>query len=130
MKVRLSAEEISTRSPVWVALSQLFLDSYLTDEERLAIAEVIRDAGFFAEEAEIILIDEVAPVFASNLMSVAGEWVPWDEGQVAELILAQLSRRQGLLYNSWIGRWWRRRLLWLIWTDWQTVKRLCTSPAG
>ena len=124
MKVHLSTEEISLRLPVWAALSQLFLDTCLTDEERHEIAAVIRQAGLSADEAEAVLVDEVAPVFAPNLMSVAGEYVPWDQAQVAELVLAGLSKR-GVLTNTIIGRLWRRRLARLAWDDWQIVKRQC-----
>ncbi|MGI9386581.1 MAG: DUF7079 family protein, partial [Methyloligellaceae bacterium] len=55
------AEQIAQRTPVWCALSELYLDTELTDADFSAIARTIQSAGFSADEAEKILREEVAP---------------------------------------------------------------------
>ena len=123
MTIPFSSKDIARRSPVWVAMSELFLDTSLTKQELSQITEAIRTAGFTADEAEGILLDEVAPIFGWNLLSVAGEWLPWDETVVAELVLERLSKRNRLRFLSRPRRWLRGRLIRLISDDWNAVKK-------
>jgi hypothetical protein len=52
-----------------------------------------------------ILRREVAPAFAPNLMSVAGEWTSWSEDEVREIMLRFL--RRGSLRRAARGLLWR-----------------------
>lgn len=73
MRVRgqqLTEMEIARRSPIWRALSELFLDTKLQPDDHQRIAELIRQAGYNVCEAEAILRNEVAPVFFSNMLSM------------------------------------------------------------
>lgn len=85
---RFSEAEIARRLPVWCALSDAFLDTELDQRAYRHIAKVIRAQGFGAAEGEAIFRDEVAPAFAYNLWSVAGEWAGWPETTVRERVLA------------------------------------------
>jgi hypothetical protein len=89
---QLTEVEIARRSPVWRALSELFLDTELQPDDHQRIAELIRQAGYNVSEAEAILRNEVAPVFFPNMLSMAGEWVPWSEDFVRELILKRMQQ--------------------------------------
>jgi hypothetical protein len=89
----LTEVEIARRSPVWRALSDLFLDTELQPYDHRHIAEVICRAGYSLAEAEAILRNEVAPIFFTNMLSPAGEWVPWSEDFVRDRILERLQNR-------------------------------------
>lgn len=91
--------EIARRLPVWCALSDVFLDAELDEHCYRDIVEVIGANGFAGVEAEAILRTEVAPAFAYNLWSVAGEWAGWSEATVRELVLAISDRSFGTCIN-------------------------------
>ncbi len=115
-----SAEEIDRRAPVWHALSELFLDTELDQSDLGVIAEKIRAAGFSADQAEEVLCREVAPVFWTNLLQVAGEWEPWSEQQVRELVCNRLQPR------SWVTGWFHdlksRRQMAVVRSEWLGVR--------
>jgi hypothetical protein len=90
-RTKLTAEQIERRVPVWVAMSDLFLDTEITDATLGHIARTIDRAGFSADEAKAILGTEVAPVFCRNLLGPAGEWAGWSEASVRVAILDFLS---------------------------------------
>jgi hypothetical protein len=93
----LSQSEIDRRLPVWHALSELFLDTELRRQDDEAIAGRLRASGYSTQELHRILQDEVAPAFAPNLASVAGEWAGWSEGTVCDLVLRSLQKRDALI---------------------------------
>ena len=119
----LSEAEIAARRPVWVALSELWLDTELQDRDLSHIARVLHDSGYGREALEAILFDEVAPVVYRNLYSVAGEWAGFDEDWLCGEILGALRRR------GWLGRWLlrcrRRMMTWPVREDWREVLRRC-----
>ena len=117
-----SVEEIERRSPVWQALSDLFLDTELGLADFTFIASTIQAAGFSTDEAEEILRQEVAPVFWTNLCSVAGEWTPWSEEQVRELVCVRIRKQQRGF--AWFHSWKSRRQMSLIMPDWLQVRAL------
>lgn len=85
----LDESEVAQRLPVWAAMSRVFLDTELSERDYAAIAAAIDQAGFTAVEARAIFKDEVAPAFAVNLRSVAGEWAGWPDEFVRERVLAK-----------------------------------------
>jgi hypothetical protein len=100
-------QDIETRLPVWTALSELFLDTELQDDDYARIAAVLGRSGLPHERLQAILNYEVAPVFAFNLVDLAGEWTPWSEEEVLEIMSA--PRRESVL--TWMGAWRTRRYL-------------------
>lgn len=107
-------EWIERRLPVWVALSELFIDTELRPMDFDAIARTIRQAGAGRAEALAILKEEVAPVFYPNTLSVAGNWTGWPEADVRRLIVEHLSRRPvrrqvavtaAKIWRSYAERW-------------------------
>ena len=95
--------EITRKMPVWHALSELFLDTELQPEDYRRISDRMSASGYSSEQLRQILEKEVAPAFVFNLLDVAGEWTPWSEAQVAEIV-ARSSRASAL------RRWLDRRL--------------------
>lgn len=96
---RFSEAEIARRLSVWCALSDAFLDTELDERAYRHMAEVIRAQDFTAAEAEAIFRDEVAPAFAYNLWSVAGDWAGWPETTVRERVLAGKNGPLSALVN-------------------------------
>ncbi|MBF5041839.1 hypothetical protein FGE12_05510 [Aggregicoccus sp. 17bor-14] len=84
----LADEELERRRPVWVAWSELFLDTQLDARDHARIAEVLGDSGYADGELLRILSDEVRPVVAANLLSMAGVWAGFDAAWLEERILA------------------------------------------
>ena len=113
--------ELLRRRPLWIALSDLWLDTELQDFDRDHIARVMLDSGYDRDRLERIMAEEVAPVVYRNLLSVAGAWTGFDADWLCAEILAGLRRRGPL------GRWWLRRrralMTGIMRNDWQDVLR-------
>ena len=101
----LRQSDIDRRSPVWHALSQLFLDTELQRQDYESLAAPLRASGYSMQELHLILLDEVAPAFGQNLASVAGEWAGWSENTVRDLVLRSLQKRQTLIRRIFPQRW-------------------------
>lgn len=95
-------DEVERRLPVWHALSELFLDTELQPGDYRRIAARLAESGFSTAELRAILHDEVTPAFAVNLMSVAGEWTPWSEADVREIMARDARSLRPM-------RWLRKR---------------------
>lgn len=111
----------SERVAVWTSLSDLFLDTELSEGDLCCIAEKLRQFPYAPAEIEYILRNEVTPVFGSNLLSVAGEWTAWNEEQVRAIMERWRPRR---LPARWLGRlaacfYWSA-----IRRDWQRIKAM------
>ncbi|GGI93465.1 DUF7079 family protein [Shewanella gelidii] len=80
-------EQIKSRKPVWIAFSDLFLDTDVTliyDE----IAQICSESEYSIAELKEILTEEVAPVVSGNLLSIAGEWAGFNE----EWLVKQITK--------------------------------------
>lgn len=100
----LSPDEIARRAPLWVALSDLFLDTEMQAVHYQGIVDAARDGGFAPDEVITILNEEVAPVLNFNLLQVAGEWAMFDPDWVVARVSARLaygSRRRPILPRRW-----------------------------
>ncbi|HEY0621456.1 DUF7079 family protein [Sphingomonas sp.] len=85
-----SDAEIEKRLPVWHALSDVFLDTKLSDEDYTEIDAALRNSAYSRILLKEIFEDEVAPAFVTNLLDVAGEWTSWTEDEVREIMLRSL----------------------------------------
>lgn len=84
-----SAAEVELRRPLWVALSDLYLD---TEPQWRRVAAVCAQAPFDLGGLQRILFDEVDPVLRANLSSIAGEWAGFDEEWLVGSIQARPRR--------------------------------------
>ena len=66
-----------TRTSLWEAFSDFFLDTEVSDVHFRHAARVIARSGISTAEAERVLWNEVFPVLHPNLSSVAGQWAGW-----------------------------------------------------
>jgi hypothetical protein len=98
-----ACDDIDTRIPVWVALSDLYLDTDVTLSYE-HIARTLAASPYPLDALHEMLMDDVHPALYMNLMSVAGEWAGFDEAWLVERITA--VRRQ--------PRWRRRISHWFV----------------
>lgn len=75
----LTDTELERRKLVWTAFSEFWLDTELEDEDLHRIARIAAASGYAVAELRDIYLYEVAPVVGPNLLTVAGEWVGFDE---------------------------------------------------
>ncbi|MFC4254295.1 hypothetical protein GRI97_02580 [Altererythrobacter xixiisoli] len=123
----LTEAEIDARLPVWTALSDLFLDTELSDAAYRQIASVLRGSGFTPDELRGILEQEVAPAFAANLFSPAGDWAGWTPDSVREVVTASLDRGALCSLSARISR---RLLRDHLRTEWLRISPLLEQASG
>lgn len=87
--MRFSASELAIRRPLWIALSDLYLDT-VPDWDR--IAEQCARSPFSIPEVQRILFDDVHPVVHLNLWSAAGVWQGFDEDWLVASIVSRKRR--------------------------------------
>jgi len=104
-------ETLKTRKPLWIALSDLFLDTELQEYNHAHIATAMFESGYSFAEIEDILMLEVFPVCIANLHS---EWAGFHEDWVIKMIIK--SKRPNR-YRQWVNR----RYFWMIKDDWDKV---------
>lgn len=105
------SEDLQARTPVWEAMSELYLD---TDTTLLhaAAAQAFAASPYSLAELRDILVYEVNPVLWSNLFSVAGVWQGFHQDELRDEIL----RRHAY------PRWWRRLAPQpVLRRDWRTI---------
>jgi hypothetical protein len=95
---RLDEAWIAQRRPLWVALSELFLDNEPTPADLARIAQTMADSGLSLRELHEVYTREVAPVVSANLRTVAGVWSGFDETWLCAQIVRHLRHRS----------WWTR----------------------
>ncbi len=66
------------RESVWLALSELWLDTETTEATISYIADTLVVSGFPLDELEAIYRFEVVPAVYSNALTTAGEWAGFD----------------------------------------------------
>jgi hypothetical protein len=101
-------KEIERRKPVWAALSELWLDTELSENDLQRIAEVMKNSGYSVSQLRDIYQFEVAPVVFPNLLVVAGEWAGFDEEWLFSQA-AKRARKRSLSLRAFvkigIGKW-------------------------
>jgi hypothetical protein len=101
-EMKLSEDEIKRRMPVWQALSDLWLDTELQDNDIEYIARVSAESGYSLAELKHIYLEEVAPAVHYNMFvsafGVGGEWGAFNSEWLKEEILKTIDR------NSFFSR--------------------------
>lgn len=90
--------DLARRRPVWLALSDLFLDTDV-NLARAGNVRTLAGSAYSLDELDRILRDEVYPACSFNLSLVAGEWAGFDADWLERRIL-----RGGPPPRSW----WRQ----------------------
>lgn len=89
---------IEQRQPIWIALSDFYLDTELDDAALRNIAFTIIDSTYTFDEVKRINKYEVFPILQTNLLSVAGVWTGFDEEWLVEKIISRLHSKN--LFND------------------------------
>ncbi|WP_223607739.1 hypothetical protein [Chryseobacterium sp. OSA05B] len=84
---------IKERTPVWIALSDFYLDTELQDSDFRYIAKTILESPYTFEDVKTINTYEVFPVLQSNLLQPAGEWACFNEKWLIEAITSHLETK-------------------------------------
>ena len=104
----MNARELARRQPVWLALSEFYLDTELQPADFARIRAVFAQSGYSEQEIRQIDYEEVGPLLYPNLLSVAGEWAGFDEAALLAA-LARRAARRGKISSIAPLRWlWRK----------------------
>lgn len=87
---------IEQRKPIWIALSEFYLDTELGDSDFRQIAFTILESPYSLDEVKAINKYEVFPVLQSNLLSPAGVWAGFDEDWLVDKISSRLNNKTKL----------------------------------
>lgn len=120
----LDEQQIQRRRPLWLALSELWLDTELTAEDLERIARTMADSGLTTEELRQVYLVEVAPVVSPNLLTVAGEWGGFDEEWLFARIVRNLrDRPRRTRFRAWFPLT-RRPMIYATERHWTTLVEL------
>ena len=84
---------IEERKPVWIALSDFYLDTELQDFNFQYIVKTILESPYSFDDVKTINIYEVFPVLQPNLLQAAGEWTGFNEKWLLEAITDYLKTK-------------------------------------
>lgn len=101
-----ACHDLARRRPVWSVLSELYLDTELSETDHARISAVLIESRYSVDELEEILYRELHPTLHSNLLSMTGEWAGFDEGWLEEKILDRGPRRKAfaIVPGKWMVR--------------------------
>jgi hypothetical protein len=89
----LDEQQIQARLPLWEALSDLWLDTQLSDAFMEGIARVMDESSLTIEELWRVYSYEVAPVVYMNVYSFAGQWLGFSSDWLRTEIVRNLRDR-------------------------------------
>lgn len=94
--------EYATRHKLWLALSEIYLDTEISDRALLSIAEIAVEENVSFETLYKINKEEVFPVLFKNGLSVAGVWNGFDGEWLVKTISKSLKKSNWFLkkYNA------------------------------
>jgi hypothetical protein len=104
----MDATELARRKPVWLALSEFYLDTELQPADFRRIRTVFDQSGYSEREIRQIDYEEVGPVLVGNLLSMVGEWAGFDEAALLAAVSKQAAKSvkiRDLFPLSWL---WQR----------------------
>ena len=115
----MSRADLDRRRPVWVTLSDLYLDTELQPADYERMRDAVVESGYTVGEVEHILRRELGPVLGGNLLSVAGVWGAFDEEWLVGTVLRRLPVPRRSLFGGLFFR--------VIRSEWRTLRRLLTE---
>lgn len=107
---------IEERKPIWIALSDFYLDTELQEATFRYIATKIAESPYSFKKVKEIDKYEIFPVLKNNLLSVAGEWAGFDEEWLVNRIKESLSKRNTIkkmeIENTYLILKWMYKDYW------------------
>ncbi len=123
----LNPDDLARRKPVWIALSDLWLDTEIQGTDLHRIAEVLRASGYTTDELHGIYLYEVAPMVYHNLRNVAGEWTGFDPNVVCAE--AEQYARKRTRLREFLMRLTKRPMTYATETHWSRLVALLETPS-
>jgi hypothetical protein len=123
-------EELERRRPLWAALSTLYLDVELNDDDWRYIARICKESQYSISELEDILAHEVAPVVWGNLLLTAGEWGAFDTRWLESEIVKRDQKKPFWFRVSWLSRFYGFCITSLVQDDWNCVLERLSNQEG
>jgi hypothetical protein len=111
---------------IYVSLSQLYLDTELSDSELELMVSEFKNSGYDLSAIKEIDLFEVFPVLQTNLMVPAGVWDGFDEDWLIKECEWRKKKKWWFLYRLWIRFYnvlfyWMRKDYWIkleaIWSE-------------
>lgn len=103
----LSTNEIERRKPVWLAISEFYLDTELDNDDLSRISNIFKESGYSINELKDIDFFEVSPIVGANLMSIAGIWDGFDQQWLwNEIISTRLVRKRSKHFLARLKKKW------------------------
>lgn len=93
----MNSETLSARTPVWIILSEFFLDTEHSATEILGFGRALAQSPYSLEELRLIERYEVAPVLYLNLLSVAGQWAGFEQESLLAECEKEADKGRGLI---------------------------------
>ncbi|KXH84432.1 DUF7079 family protein [Chryseobacterium kwangjuense] len=116
---------IKERTPIWIALSDFYLDTELQDSDFRYIAKTILESPYTFDEIKSINKYEVFPVLQSNLMQPAGEWAGFNEKILIKAITDHLAARNRI--NTMMISISYARYGWMQEDYWERLEKMYTQ---
>lgn len=89
----MNAPTPASRLPLWLAMSDLFLDTETQPYIYPHIAREIIAAGLSLADAEAVFWNEVYPALWTNLLSITGVWDGFDPDWLQRTLRVSLRRK-------------------------------------
>ncbi len=84
---------IQERKPIWMALSEFYLDTELSDNTFISITKIFKESSYTLNEIKEINKYEVYPILYQNLLSMYGNWNGFDEKWLVESIRSRIDKK-------------------------------------
>lgn len=84
---------LNQRIPIWIALSEFYLDTELEESDFNRIANRIIESPYSFEDVKKKNKYEIFPILQPNLLDVAGEWAGFDEVWLIDSIHKSIEKR-------------------------------------
>lgn len=88
--------DFADRKPIWIALSEFYLDTKLQETTIDEIAEVINNSPYTYNDIREIDKYELFPVLVYNLFKSYGDWAGFEEKWLIEKILKTIQGRNSI----------------------------------
>lgn len=106
-----------------LAISELFLDTSLEEEDFVRLRDILNDSKLPIDTLDLIYYEEIAPLLYQNLESTAGEWSGFDPDWL-EREISRRSTKGTIGKILWLNK---ARMYWVTRTtknDWQKLRRM------